>query len=278
MNGSETLGASETRVADFESASTRRDAVPPPHKTFLTRVCRLSVIMPFYNEAANAAKTAAAVVEHAALNPRRQFILADDGSTDETARILAEIVDTADVAGVEVVHFPVNQGKGRTIKSALDRCTGDAVCFIDGDLAYSLDYLNNIEDSLSEHEIVIGSRTAAGDRSDRGARRLYGSTFNWIVRKSLGLPYRDTQAGLKGFRREVADRLFGLQRLEGFGFDVELLFLARKFGYAVAEIPARVRPDHTYKASFRRLFVDSGEALYEVMRIRHNDRRGLYSL
>lgn len=278
MNGSETLGAADTRPVGFETASNRLDPFQPPHKTFLTRVCNLSVIMPFYNEESTAAKTAAAVIEHAARNPRRQFVLADDGSTDDTPGILAEIVAKAAVAGVEVVRFPVNQGKGRTIKSALARCSGEAVCFLDGDLAYSLDYLSIIETKLIDHEIVIGSRTAAGDRSDRGARRLYGSTFNWIVRKSLGLPYRDTQAGLKGFRRGVADRLFGLQRLEGFGFDVELLFLARKFGYEVAEIPARVRPDHTYKASFRRLFVDSGEAFREVMRIRRNDRRGLYSV
>ena len=124
--------------------------------------------------------------------------------------------------------------------------------------------------------MVIGSRALAEGHGGSLARRFYGSGFNFLVRASLGLPFRDTQAGLKGLRREVAEHLFPIQRVDGFGFDAELLYLARKFGYRVAEVPARLSPTHAYTASTRRLVVDASRMLREVAEIRRNDLLGFY--
>jgi glycosyltransferase involved in cell wall biosynthesis len=263
------------RPASLSAATAPRVNPPPPHSTYRVRL-RLSVILPFYNEAAIAADSAATVLAFAATHPEFHFVCVDDGSTDETARILQEHMGVAGRSGVELLRLQSNQGKGGAVKAALARCTGDAVCFLDGDLAYTLDHLYHIDRALTEHHIVIGSRILARGRGGSAFRRVYGSAFNFLVRQALGLPFRDTQAGLKGFRREVAEHLFGLQRVPGFAFDVELLFLARKFGYRVAEIPAWLCADHAYKTSWRRMFVHGARTLRELAQVRRNDRLGLY--
>ncbi len=249
-----------------------------PHQAYTVRLRKLSVILPFYNEADHAEKTADEVASYARQNPQHQFLLVDDGSTDETLRILCERIESTGLESIQVVANGRNMGKGRTIKSALSNCTGEGVCFLDGDLAYSLDHVESINQALENHDVVIGSRVLANHRGGGTLRQLYSATFNFLVRSSLGLPFKDTQAGLKGFRRPVAERLFRLQRTDGFGFDVELLYLARKFGYSVAEIPARLSSVHSYKGSAKRLIIQGGRAARDVLSIRANERRGLYSL
>jgi glycosyltransferase involved in cell wall biosynthesis len=256
-------------------ASLRPSPTPPPHATYRVRL-RLSVILPFYNEAALAARTAATVLDFAARHPQYHFILVDDGSTDETPRILQEHVDAGNRSTIELVRHSRNQGKGSAVKSGVARCAAEAVCFLDGDLAYSLDHLFVIERALVENDIVIGSRVLGEGRGGSRWRQAYGQTFNVLARHMLGIPFRDTQAGLKGFRREVAEHLFGLQRIPGFGFDAELLYLGHKFGYRVAEIPAILRSDHVYNTSVRRLLIHGGRALRELIEVRRNDRLGLY--
>jgi glycosyltransferase involved in cell wall biosynthesis len=246
-----------------------------PHSTYRVRL-RLSVICPFHNEVENAGRTATAVIEFVATNPDYHFLFVDDGSTDATVRVLGEHLEAAGGSGIDLLSLGRNQGKGRALRTALSKCSGDAVCFIDGDLPYSLDHLYEIDRGLTENDIVIGSRLLAQGHGGSVARRFYGSAFNLLVRTTLMLPFRDTQAGLKGLRREVAEHLFRLQRIDGFGFDAELLFLARKFGYSVAEIPARLSPTHSYNASLRRLVVDASRMLREVAEIRRNDLAGHY--
>ena len=246
-----------------------------PHGTYRVRL-RLSAIFPFFNEVANAGRTASTVIEFAASHPEYHFVFVDDGSSDGTGRVLQERVEAARASSVEVLCLEHNGGKGRALRRGLEVCLGDSVCFIDGDLPYSLDHLALLERGLLDHDIVIGSRLLADGHGGSPWRRFYGAGFNLLVRSALGLPHRDTQAGLKGLRRDVADHLFGLQRIDGFGFDAELLFLARKFGYRVGEIPARLSPTHAYNGSWRRLVVDASRMLQEVAEIRRNDARGLY--
>jgi dolichyl-phosphate beta-glucosyltransferase len=259
-------------VADGESL--HRTSISP-HGTYRVRL-RLSVIFPFYNEIANAGQTASTVIDFAASHPEFHFVFVDDGSTDGTARVLADWVETAGRSSVELLRIERNGGKGRALRLALAVCPGDSVCFIDGDLPYALDHLMLLDRGLADSDVVIGSRLLAEGHGGSAARRFYGSGFNLLVRMTLGLPFRDTQAGLKGLRREVAEHLFSLQRIDGFGFDAELLYLARKFGYRVTEIPARLSPSHAYKASWRRLVVDASRMLREVAEIKRNDANGLY--
>ena len=126
--------------------------------------------------------------------------------------------------------------------------------------------------------MVIGSRSPC--RTSQGAsnlpRRLLGIGYNRLVRVLLGLQYADTQAGLKGFRREAAERLFPLLYSTGFSFDVELLFLARKLGLRIHEIPVQPAQAHSYKTGKVKLLRDSVSMLAELLRIRLRDWRGLY--
>lgn len=253
------------------------DSRPTLHKTFRERVPKVSIILPFHNESAVAANTAAGVLACAERNPHYHFVLIDDGSTDATPAILRDATAQADPGAVELIECRKNQGKGRTIKSALPHCTGDYVCFMDGDLAYSLDHIDAICTALIDHDVVIGSRVLSGDRGAGSLRTLYSNAFNYFVRKTLGLPFRDTQAGLKGFRRETAVALFSRQRIGGFGFDAELLFIAKKLGCRIAEAPAKVDSHHSYKGSIQRLVIQGARAAREILEIRRNDRLGLYA-
>ena len=263
--------ASPDDILNFESAP--RASL---HANFRVRV-RVSVILPFFNEAKNAERTTAAVNEFAAANPEYHFIFVDDGSTDGTAQVLAEHIQaTGRRPKIELLRLERNGGKGRALREALSRCLGEFVCFTDGDLPYTLDHLHLLGRGLAEHHVVIGSRVLGEGRGGGAARRFYGSGFNFVVRSILGLEFGDTQAGLKGLRRDVAEHLFGLQRIDGFAFDAELLFLARKFGYRIAEIPARLSDSHAYNASPRRLVVDASRMFREVATIRRNDLLGLY--
>ena len=277
LDGSSLPSPSTDRTprAGFETVDFAHRLASSPHATYRVRL-RLSVIFPFYNEGEKAGRTATAVLEFAQSNPDYHFLFVDDGLTDNTVRVLSDRLEVAGSERVELLSLGRNQGKGRALRSALAHCTGDSVCFIDGDLPYSLDHLHALDRGLEESHIVIGSRVLAEGHGGGLARQFYGSGFNLLVRMALGLPYRDTQAGLKGLRRDVAEHLFGLQRIDGFGFDAELLFLARKFGYRVSEIPARLSSSHSYNASWRRLVVDASRMLREVAEIRGNDRRGAY--
>jgi hypothetical protein len=132
--------------------------------------------------------------------------------------------------------------------------------------------------ALGAHDVVIGcrSRRDPSERTIRRPRWLMGWCFNRLARLALGLPHRDTQAGLKGFRQEVARDLFARQRVPGFGFDVEVLYLARRLGYRVGEIPARVSPAHSYAASQVDLVRDPLRMCRDLVTIRWHSARGDY--
>ncbi len=126
--------------------------------------------------------------------------------------------------------------------------------------------------------MVIGSRSLVHrtEKNTKLARQVLGWGFNRLARMILNLPYRDTQAGLKGFRRPVAQHLFSRQRIPDFSFDVELVFLARYFNYRITEVPAHVSEAHSYKISKVNLLRDPMKMFIDLVRIRVNSLRGLY--
>jgi glycosyltransferase involved in cell wall biosynthesis len=239
---------------------------------------RLSVILPVFNESRRITHSLDSVVDYAESHPGYRFLFVDDGSTDGTTETLHSRLAGRDDLGVAYLRLSRNRGKGMAIRAAVRLCTGKFICFTDGDLAYSLDHLPKLEVALASSPIVIGSRhlAAPDGKGKPTGRHLLSRTYNTFARLALGLPYRDTQAGLKGFRRDVAKHLFSCQRLSGFGFDEELLFLAAKFGYRVDEIPAEVEPTHTYKAIDARLLRTGLGMLFGVTGIVGNDRIGRY--
>lgn len=174
--------------------------------------------------------------------------------------------------------LPANGGKGKAVRLAFLRSKADFLIFIDGDLAYSLDHIHPLLDALKKSDVVIGSRSMAPQpQGGLPARRAFlGWAFNRLSCLLFGFDYPDTQAGLKGFTAEAAHKLFSRQKLNDFAFDAEILYLAKKLGLSVDQIPAQVSGQHTYKTSQVKLIFDSLRCLKDFLLVRWWSATGAY--
>lgn len=240
---------------------------------------RTNVILPVYSESGLIDSTFRAVEAFAKEHPEYTFTFVDDGSPDRTAKMIRALIATSASAGQIALHaYTPNRGKGAAVKAGIDLAQTPLVIFTDGDLAYSLDHLPKMVEALERHDVVIGSRglVARSERNTTLLRRVMGWTFNKCARVILGLGYSDTQAGLKGFRTPAAKAIFARQRLGGFAFDVELVFLARRLGYSVGEIPAHVSEQHSYKVSKVHMLKDPIRMFGALLKVRLNAMLGRY--
>jgi dolichyl-phosphate beta-glucosyltransferase len=170
-----------------------------------------------------------------------------------------------------------NRGKGYSVANGMMNSRGDVVVFSDADLSSPIEEMPKLLDALAAGaDIAIGSRWLdAGLQTRRQSlhRQLFGRIFNLLLRVILGLKFKDTQCGFKAFTRRAVRKVVPLQRIERWGFDPELLFLARKFECRVEEVPvlwahqggSRLHP-----------FVDGMHMFQEMMRIRWYDLTGRY--
>jgi dolichyl-phosphate beta-glucosyltransferase len=238
----------------------------------------VAVILPVYNEAKVIEGVFGKVDEFAIGNPAFNFIFVDDGSFDLTAQLLSRQIERSGNSRFTLISYAPNQGKGFAVSRGMEHSDADLVCFLDGDLAYSLDHLPLLVEALRSHDVVTGSRSLVPEKQKniQPARRIMGWGFNRLARVLLNLPYRDTQAGLKGFRRGAAERIFARQKIFDFSFDAELLFLARHLGYRIAEVPARVSETHVYKGSHVSLLRDTPLMFLSLIRIQCNRALGKY--
>lgn len=236
----------------------------------------ITVVLPVYNEAATLDATLDAVFAFSGEHPGARFVFVSDGATDETNAILARRLQGQD--RVTALIYEHNRGKGYAIAYAIERIRAPLVMFMDGDLAYGLDHIGEIEAALRTADVVIGSRKESPEerRNTRKFRRLSGWCFNRLVRVGLGLPFADTQAGLKGFRLPAAKAIFSRLRLTGFAFDVEALFIARRLGLRITEIPARVSRSHRRKPSNVSMWREPVRMAGNLLQIRWNALRGKY--
>jgi dolichyl-phosphate beta-glucosyltransferase len=192
-------------------------------------------------------------------------IVVDDGSTDATAQIVASRPEAAAGSTTQLRLLKrAHEGKGAAVRAGMLEATGDYVCFADADLATPPDQLPLLTEALMTSEIALGSRVQP-DGSDRRAsqpvyRRLLGRFFHSLAAAWVTGPVPDTQCGFKGFRRDVAQDLFAQQQLTSIVFDAELIHLARRRGYTIANIPVqwsdkrgsrmRVRPSLALRVIF----------------------------
>ena len=235
----------------------------------------VAVILPVHNEAWLIGSVLGQVTDFARDTPEWRFVFVDDGSSDDTPKLITEHLERESSGdSIELLALSPNRGKAGAIREAMLAREEPFLIFTDGDLAYSLDHLPRLRDALDAHDVAIGSRALAdGPQTNITlARRLVGSGFNRLVRVITGLPYHDTQAGLKGFRRDAAHLLFSEQVVEDFAFDAELLYLARKHGFTVTELPARVSARHSYKKSRVNMLRDPLKMLGSLIRMRLSHR------
>lgn len=238
---------------------------------------KVSVVLPCYNEQKIIEETLKKVSDFSRENPTFDFIFVDDGSKDKTGEIIKKNI--ANSKKIKLITLSKNSGKGMAVKQGVLKANQDIICFLDSDLAYSLDHLIEMTRSLEKSDVVIGSRAITPlDNAKRikKSRIFIGKSYNLILRLLLGLPYLDTQAGVKGFRKEAAEKLFSKQKMSRFSFDVELLYLAKKLKYKVIEMPAKVSDEHQNQVSQVNIVRDSINMFRNIFEIKLNDLRGKY--
>jgi dolichyl-phosphate beta-glucosyltransferase len=233
----------------------------------------LSIVIPAYNEEDRLPGTLQRVLTYLAGQPLSFEILAvDDGSSDRTVELAKRIA--AEEERVRVIR-EAHRGKGAAVRSGALAAVGQKVIFCDADLSHAVEELTRLPGLLNGAQVAIASREGEGsNRVDEPFyRHLLGRGFNLIVRVLAVPTVQDTQCGLKCFTRQAARQLFTRQTVEGFGFDVELLFLARKLGYRIVEVPVTWR--HV-PASRVDPFRDTLRMLMDVVQVRINNWRGRY--
>lgn len=248
----------------------------------------LSVVIPAYNEERRLPPNLNRILDYLRPQPYSyEVIVVDDGSTDQTAMRVRDVVQESPcVRLIENPHY----GKGYTVRTGMLAAKGQIILFTDADLSTPIEELSRLLPYFEEgYDVVIGSREGGGERQRVGEpfyRHVQGRIFNYIV-QTIAVPgIQDTQCGFKAMRREVAHDLFPRLRIHDgsagpvvgsmvTGFDVELLFLALKHGYAVKEVPVEWYYGHESKVNPLR---DSWRLLRDVLLVRWNDMLGRYKL
>jgi glycosyltransferase involved in cell wall biosynthesis len=235
----------------------------------------LSIIVPSYNEELRLPASLEQIAKYANASQRRtEVLVVDDGSTDKTAEVALAFADR--IPNLRVLKNGVNRGKGYSVRHGMLEARGEIVLFTDADLSAPIEQADLLIAALKNFDVAIGSR--AVDRSliavhESHFREFAGIIFNRIVRIVLRLPFVDTQCGFKAFRRERCRIIFELQTIERFGFDPELLFLARRNGLSAVEIPVRWSHSPATKINMMR---DSIGMFIDVFTIRFNAILGRY--
>jgi len=199
-----------------------------------------SIVLPAYNEGARIAGTLDRILAHATqCGWNVEVIVVNDGSSDHTAEIVRE--RAREHSGVRLLENPGNRGKGYSVRNGMLRARGDILLFSDADLSSPIEEADKLFAAIGEGaDIAIGSRwmdPRLQIRRQPLLRRFLGRIFNLALRVILGLQFKDTQCGFKAFTRRSAQAIFPLQKIERWGFDPELLYLAKKFGFTAREVP-----------------------------------------
>jgi dolichyl-phosphate beta-glucosyltransferase len=239
---------------------------PPPE---------LSVIVPAYNEEERLPRTLERVNEYVRTLPfASEIVVVDDGSTDGTAQAVTALAKK--IPSLRLVSNDRNRGKGFSVRHGMLEARGRVALFTDADLSAPIEEMQKLLSALESSDIAIGSR--AVDRRlievhQSRWRELAGILFNWVMRLLTGLHFQDTQCGFKAFAMPKSRIIFEQQRIEDFGFDPEILFLAKRHGLRAVEVPVRWSHDPRTKVHVVR---DSVRMFLGLLSIRWNALAGRY--
>ena len=233
-------------------------------------------MIPAYNEGTRLGATLEKVLAYVhAQGWDAEVIVVNDGSRDSTASIVRAFA--AKDASLRLVENPGNRGKGYSVRNGMLNARGRIVLFSDADLSSPIEEAPKLFQALEAGaDIAIGSRWLRAETQTQRQplhRQIFGRIFNLLLRITLGLQFADTQCGFKAFKQPAVQAIFPLQKIERWGFDPEVLFLARKFGFKVQEIP--VAWGHSGETRIHPL-VDGYRMFQEMLRIRWYDVTGKY--
>jgi Glycosyltransferases involved in cell wall biogenesis len=240
-----------------------------------------SAVIPAFNEAVRIGDTLLATVAYLEkTSPGSEIIVINDGSTDETGNVVRKVFAQSSFRAVQLLENFPNRGKGAAVHKGLLASTRPIGVFFDADLSTPIDELPKIIDPVAKGEVDVAFGSRALNRRLIGRhqpwrREQAGRVFNLIVRSATGLPFWDTQCGFKAFRMQSCRPIIESAKIDGFGFDVELLFLAQRAGLQLREIP--VRWNH-HEGSKVRFVQDSLRMLREIVALRSHVSAGDYDV
>ncbi len=236
-----------------------------------------SIVIPAFNERARILDTLSSVVT--CIRERcwsAEVVVVNDGSTDETADLVRSFALTA--PEVRLMENPGNRGKGYSVRSGLLHSRGEIVLFTDADLSAPICEAERLFAAIEQGaDVAIGSRWLEASRQTHRQplyRQFFGRCFNAVTRMVMDLPFADTQCGFKAFTRPSAQTVFQLQTIERWGFDPEILFIARKRGFWIREVPVSWAHDARSRISYLR---DGVQMLQELATVGWNALTGKYS-
>jgi len=236
-----------------------------------------SIVIPAYNEGVRIKLTLQKIFSWAErCGQSIEVIVVNDGSRDATVEIVNEYAEKHPF--VRLLHNPGNRGKGYSVRNGMLRAHGDVLLFTDADLSSPIEEADKLFAAIaSGADIAIGSRwlkTELQIQKQPLYRQLFGRLFNLTLRLVLGLRFKDTQCGFKAFSRQAAQAIFPRQNIERWGFDPELLYLARRLGFQTVEVPvAWAHREGTRISPLR----DGFRMLGELLWIRWNSWSGKYT-
>jgi dolichyl-phosphate beta-glucosyltransferase len=251
-----------------------KDNASSPHAKS-TFAYDLSVIVPAYNEEGRIGRTLEAINGYFLGKPlTREILVVDDGSSDNTVRVVEDL--RARIEGLSCISYHLNRGKGYAVRRGVEASLGEYILFTDADNSTPIEEFEKFYPLLKDHEVVIGSRYVAGSNvviRQPKSRILVGRLANVLIRLLLAEGFKDTQCGFKAFQHRAGRDLFHRMTIDRFGFDIELISIARLLGFSVKEVPitwydspeTRLRPIR-----------DTFRTLTDLIRIKANLCRGRY--
>jgi dolichyl-phosphate beta-glucosyltransferase len=236
----------------------------------------LSIVIPALNEQERIGKTLDEIAGYIRKkNIPAEIIVVSDGSRDRTAEVVR--AREGKLPGLSLVEFRENRGKGFAVRTGIEKAGGRWVLFSDADHSTPIEEFDRFLPFLeSGFSVVIGSRALPDSRIEIHQNRIretMGKSFNFLVQSLVISGLKDTQCGFKAFEREAIRKIISFQRVERFGFDVEILYLAEKLGYSIHEVPVRWINSPQSRV---RIMRDSSRMILDLLRIRWLDLRGMY--
>ena len=227
----------------------------------------LTIVVPAYNEVERVGDSLKRMMEYFdAQTYPYEILIVDDGSSDGTLPLVKDLAK--DHEQVTALHYDGNRGKGYAVRYGILRAKGDFVLFSDADLATPIEEVEHLFTGIeSGHEVAIGSRDVVGSKLEKrqsALRELGGKIFNRLVQKLAVPGIHDTQCGFKLFTRTAAKNIFSCCQVDNFSFDVEALYLARQYGYKIAEIPVRWHHVDGSKVRYLRDSIRMIRTLYKI--------------
>jgi len=241
---------------------------------------KYSIVIPAYNESERIVATLDKVLAYIAGQPefagKTEVLVVNDGSRDNTAEIVKSY--TAKNPAVQLVENPGNGGKGYSVRNGMMRATGDIRLFSDADLSSPISEAPKLFAAIAAgNDVAIGSRWLdSRTQTERQSffRQLIGRVFNLLLRVFLGIKGKDTQCGFKAFTSRAAETIFPRQLIERWGLDPELIYLARRSGFKIAEVPVAWAHDERSRLN---PIKDGFKMGMEILSVRWNAITGKYS-